>query len=640
MKLINFCEIDKFASKSYTNIHEVDESLNLGDISLVDTKDVDDFDLLVGGSPCFVSGNPVFTNEGNKNIEDIKVGDMVLTHKNRFRPVVRIGHDYNKDIYELKAMGSLPILGTANHPFFVVTRTKKFKTENGKRKYYYEFSEPYKKPMSELEVGKDFLCSSILSTSENPFCLDKRTCWLLGRYVADGCISGNSVIITIGNDKILDFEKILGNINVNVSESKTNTKNYTIKDENLKNLIMNLSFGKNSLTKNIPNEILNLPSDLLESFLDGYFAGDGCYIEKFQVFQATTVSYNLALTLKIAIQKVYKTACRLYFDKRPETHIIEGRVVNQHDTYMIRFKKEWRKQSHYYTINDMILYPIKSVINKNYKDTVYNLEVEEDHSYNIQLNYCSNCQDMSIAGKREGATYTCLDCGHKYNPLEQHYSKRDKCPKCNSSNIEITRSSLIVHYLRFLHDKKPKFAIYENVKNLQNKEFRPTFDLFLKEIETYGYHVFWKVLNAKDYGIPQNRERIIVVLIRNDIYEKDFIFPEKIPLKLSVRNLLEETVDESYYIKKETSDKLIQKLILEDKLVENYKINEIQMLGLLDILGFEQMKRVYDSNGIAPTLTTMQGGNLEPKFLEETLKLPVCVASRGRSIENPKSRIP
>ena len=133
----------------------------------------------------------------------------------------------------------------------------------------------------------------------------------------------------------------------------------------------------------------------------------------------------------------------------------------------------------------------------------------------------SPCQDFSVAGKQAGAEWTCADCGHKYNPLEAHWSTRDKCPICGSQNIEKTRSSLLVEYLRILRVKHPKFAMYENVKNIVGKQFKKTFDMFIAELNEYGYNTYWKVLNAKDYGIPQNRERVFTISIRNDI-NKEF----------------------------------------------------------------------------------------------------------------------
>lgn len=160
----------------------------------------------------------------------------------------------------------------------------------------------------------------------------------------------------------------------------------------------------------------------------------------------------------------------------------------------------------------------------------------------------SPCQDFSIAGKQGGAAWTCKHCGHVYNPLEAHYDQRDHCPKCGSTEIEKTRSSLLVEWLRFLREKKPCFAIYENVKNITGSRFYATFNLFVKELEDYGYNVYWQVLNAKHYGIPQNRERVYCVIIRKDLDNGKFKFPSPIPLKKALVDMLEDKVDERYYL--------------------------------------------------------------------------------------------
>lgn len=160
----------------------------------------------------------------------------------------------------------------------------------------------------------------------------------------------------------------------------------------------------------------------------------------------------------------------------------------------------------------------------------------------------SPCQDFSIAGKQGGAAWTCKHCGYVYNPLEAHYDQRDYCPKCGSTEIEKTRSSLLVEWLRFLREKKPRFAIYENVKNITGSRFRTTFNLFVKELEDYGYNVYWQILNAKHYGIPQNRERVYCVIIRKDLDNGKFKFPAPIPLKKALVDMLEDKVDERYYL--------------------------------------------------------------------------------------------
>jgi len=130
----------------------------------------------------------------------------------------------------------------------------------------------------------------------------------------------------------------------------------------------------------------------------------------------------------------------------------------------------------------------------------------------------SPCQDFSLAGKQGGSVWKCKHCGETYNPLEVHYSKRDQCPKCGSKELDKTRSSLLVEWLRMVRGQKPVWGIYENVKNIVGKKFRDTtFRLFEEELQEYGYNTYWSVLNAKNYGIPQNRERVYLILIRKEV---------------------------------------------------------------------------------------------------------------------------
>lgn len=169
----------------------------------------------------------------------------------------------------------------------------------------------------------------------------------------------------------------------------------------------------------------------------------------------------------------------------------------------------------------------------------------------------SPCTDFSIAGKQGGAMWRCSECGHEYNPLEAHYTKRDRCPKCGSVEIEKTRSSLIVEWLRFIREKRPRFALYENVKNLVGQRFRQTFDLFVKELEDYGYNVYWKLIDAKHHGVPQHRERVYCVIIRKDLDNGKFRFPDSVPLRRSLYDMCEKHVDEKYYLSDERVTEII-----------------------------------------------------------------------------------
>ena len=175
---------------------------------------------------------------------------------------------------------------------------------------------------------------------------------------------------------------------------------------------------------------------------------------------------------------------------------------------------------------------------------------------------------------------------------------------------------------------RPKYIIWENVKNLLSKRHIHNFNSYIEVMAKLGYTSFYKILNAKDYGIPQNRERVYTISMRNDILEyrdrKSKIFTFSAPRELSLRlkDILigKEYVSEKYYINKPF---LLSK-------VTHKTDSKIKIVGELNIKGHDCIKRVYSINGIAPTLTNMQGGNRQPKIAEEVDKKIIGAAMRGR----------
>lgn len=117
-----------------------------------------------------------------------------------------------------------------------------------------------------------------------------------------------------------------------------------------------------------------------------------------------------------------------------------------------------------------------------------------------------------------------------------------------------TRSSLMWNSVEIIRHCKPKLVIWENVKNVLSPKHKHNFEQYINELDMIGYNSYYKVLNAKDYGIPQNRERIYVISIRKDIDNGKFKFPEPKPLKNKLKDLLEDNVDDKYYL----SDKMIR----------------------------------------------------------------------------------
>lgn len=137
------------------------------------------------------------------------------------------------------------------------------------------------------------------------------------------------------------------------------------------------------------------------------------------------------------------------------------------------------------------------------------------------ITYSSPCQDFSVAGLGKGG-----DAGSG------------------------TRSSLLWQCERIIRAVKPKYLLMENVKNLVGEKHKHNFIKWLKVLESLGYQNFWKVLNAKDYGVPQNRERVFVVSILGG---GQYLFPNPVKLEKRLKDILEPTVDEKYYI---SSDKV------------------------------------------------------------------------------------
>lgn len=228
----------------------------------------------------------------------------------------------------------------------------------------------------------------------------------------------------------------------------------------------------------------------------------------------------------------------------------------------------------------------------------------------------SPCQDFSLAGLQAGGD---KDSG--------------------------TRSSLMWHTVRIVNKLQPKYVVWENVKNLLSKKHIHNFNAYLEAMERLGYKSYYQVLNAKDYGIPQNRERVFTISIRNDV-DTGFVFPEKQPLKLKLKDMLEDEVDEKYYLSDKmmnyisannekwsgnNNQSLINKSVtttintgegqrrcdasnyISKELPENTDLKVIRKYGIFDTeKSTHQAGSVYDENGLSPTLDTMQGGYRQP----------------------------
>lgn len=206
-----------------------------------------------------------------------------------------------------------------------------------------------------------------------------------------------------------------------------------------------------------------------------------------------------------------------------------------------------------------------------------------------------------------------------------------------------TRSGLLYEVQRLLEvavhtHTQPKWLMLENVKNLVGKKFRAQFDEWCDWLDGIGYNTYWQVMNAKDYGVPQNRERVFAVSVRKDIDDGNFRFPDKKFLDIRLKDILEDEVDEKYYL----LDKILQGLKAHnerhaekgtgfifkprdtDGIASTIRANSslcptdnavcIQA-GSLNHYNYDEMNRVYSAEGCSPTLRTMQGGDRQPRII-------------------------
>nr|DAM77991.1 MAG TPA: Cytosine specific methyltransferase [Caudoviricetes sp.] len=220
--------------------------------------------------------------------------------------------------------------------------------------------------------------------------------------------------------------------------------------------------------------------------------------------------------------------------------------------------------------------------------------------------YSFPCQDISVAGKGAGIK-------------------------------EGTRSGLLFEVERLLRvalekGTLPKYLLLENVKNLVSKKFKADFDKWLDFLAELGYTNYWKVLNAKDYGIPQNRERVFCVSIRGK--HEPFVFPKPKELTIRLRDMIDEMVDEKFYLKESTIRSILRSTfnsrrdsirpgdgLANTLLARDWRGPQCVQVG--EVVGgkWDKMhdisKRVYEPDGIAPTVHCQQGGNTELKIAED-----------------------
>lgn len=578
-------------------------SKNFGDITRIDAQQLPDFDLFVYSPPCFVAGTKVLTIDGYKNIEDITKEDYVMTHKNRYQKVVSPMINKADHIYEVKTYASEPLLATEEHPFYVRKRGKVWNNE--RRSYDRVFEEP--EWVATKDLTKDYYVGSAINTEEiiptwtgvsisGAWGHKKETnhlgsmmsnadfWWIVGRYIGDGWVrlDRNTTYICCGKTELNEITDVLDRLpfNYNVTEERT-TYRVAINIQEL--AIFLLQFGHGAENKHLTDTVINLPSNLLQGFVDGYLSADGS-VSKQGYVKYSTVSKSLAYDMAQCIMKAYKCPVSVGLYKAGND-VIEGRKVNTSPIYVAQFKKDKRKQDNAFYEDGYIWSPLYSLERKSYDGLVYNFEVDIDNSYVVQNVIVHNCKDISIAGKQRG------------------FEK--------GAN---TQSSLIWECHKIIEAKKPKFLMYENVGNLLSDKHKPNFDAWCEELVKMGYVNKWALLNGLNYGVPQRRERVIMISIREDIY-KDYELPLGTDDSKRFIDILEPCVEDKYFVTNPDYQDYIHKVVLSSD--DKIKDKSVRLGGLFDTpTARRQAGAIWDKYGVAPTLDTCQGGYRQPLVVD------------------------
>jgi DNA (cytosine-5)-methyltransferase 1 len=480
------------ADAAATHDDNLGHAMHVGDLLEQDLPEdhKDEVQVVVGGPPCFAAGTMVLTKAGYQPIEEIKVGEEVLTHKGRWRRVTSVMSRYADSTRLVCAQGCTRIRTTDEHPFYARNRTYAREKIKGVVRQVRHFQEPQWVESRSLLVAPSLGEASYLGqvlprVGKTKLSLD--SWWLVGRYLADGwlrrdaAVKMRGVIICCAYDEANALEERLLRIYPSTSFTRTRQRTTTrmeIRDHALYDIL--LGFGKGAAGKRLPGEVFGLPSESAKAILEGYFSGDGCERPNRSTMElhATTVSKALALGMSLLAQRAYGVVGGIREVEVPEKTVIEGRIVNQRKQYHIIIAR--RNRSAFVEGK----YGWK-LLRKN-EDApgceVWNISVEEDESYTADGCIVHNCQGFSFIGKMDPT-----------DPRSEH----------------------VFHFLDVVERLEPTAFVMENVKALAaSPRWAPIREALKERASELGYENDIFLLNAADYGVPQARERMFLIGIK------------------------------------------------------------------------------------------------------------------------------
>ena len=381
-----------------------------------------------GCSWCFKAGTLITTPDGFKEIQDIQVGDKVITGSGNIETVEKISSRYTDDTVLINATGLLPLYTTSEHPFWV----RKFRRSGNNLIY----ESPQWVKASQIKKSDKI---ALFAKKFGDVHIDKYVAYIAGRYMGDGW----KTCYQRGNCNSTEYH-LCGNYNecndienylqlAHIGYSKDNTKrtaqeyniyltNHKLTDNNELLISILSKSGQYSHGKYIPKEIFNWDKESIESFLKGYFDADGSYDKKRDVVKFTTVSLNLAQGIS-SLLLMFGKKCNWHV-RHNSNNIINNRKVNTHCAYELSFLlREPRRKYYEFDADNNIMWVNVKEVNSNIDGyTVYNMSVSNEHTYLANGAIVHNCSayNYQVFGTPDArATYICIM--HKARALGNIY---------------------------------------------------------------------------------------------------------------------------------------------------------------------------------------------------------------------------
>lgn len=569
-------EIDKHAIKAekqnFPNIIQVGSVTDIDVAELVGKYGVPDF--LAGGSPCFAAGTKVLTKNGYKNIEDIEVGDLVLTHKNRYRKVLRVGSKTDMT-YIFKAQGFVETICTDNHPFYARRKNRvRYIQENGKFSYHQVLGEP--EWVEAKRLPKDYrVCNNIeIQPDENPMNITEEEAWVIGRYIADGHTrkdrrfdrkpNGNKghngsrawqLILSIGNSKVERFCSHIKSLHYSCYRHGDSIHRVVFSNKRLVEIVEK-ECGSGAINKHFGESLIRLPKKMLEIILHSYIEGDGCFTNG--MYSIATISKTLGLTIQRVVSKLYARPICITKHHPQEFRELCGRIVHQNTQYLIKFTKSAKIREYSELKGDKMWYNAKC-LRADMRQTVYNIEVEEDNSYTANNIVVHNCQSFSFSGKMNGMS---TSQGEEVYTLERYLELKSQGFKFDG------QSYLFWEYMRILTElRKYNPNIYfflENVEMLEKWERCLSHAIGVRGVHINSAlvsaqnrrRIYWSNIKVKDFGNTS------IFDFSDDPFELPSLqtdIPQPKDKGIVVKDVLLDDVDGKYYLKDGVVSSLMEK---------------------------------------------------------------------------------